>query len=73
MYVVMRKQATLTTVAPVGVRVGSCSIYERTVVAVYSYLASRTGDRGVAEELTQDVLSRARVVWRLVTWSMWRG
>ncbi len=30
-------------------------LYERTVVDVYSYLASRTSDRGVAEELTQDV------------------
>ena len=30
-------------------------VYERTVTAVYSYLASRVGDRATAEDLTQDV------------------
>jgi RNA polymerase sigma-70 factor (ECF subfamily) len=30
-------------------------VYDRTVSAVYSYLASRVRDREVAEELTQDV------------------
>ena len=50
----MRK-ATATTAAPVGGSCGFVDLYERTVVDVYSYLASRTGDRGVAEELTQDV------------------
>lgn len=40
------------------------ALYERTVDRVYSYLASRLGDRAVAEDLTQDVfiaaLGRAR-------------
>jgi RNA polymerase sigma-70 factor (ECF subfamily) len=34
-------------------------VYERTVADVYSYLASRTGDRQTAEELTQDVFVAA--------------
>jgi RNA polymerase sigma-70 factor, ECF subfamily len=54
----MRK-ATATTPAPVGTSCGFVDVYERTVVDVYSYLASRTGNRGVAEELTQDVFVAA--------------
>lgn len=34
---------------------GFVELYERTVADVYSYLASRVGDRGVAEDLTQEV------------------
>jgi RNA polymerase sigma-70 factor, ECF subfamily len=30
-------------------------VYERTVTAVYSYFASRVGERATAEDLTQDV------------------
>ena len=30
-------------------------LYERTLTDVYSYLASRVGDRGIAEDLTQEV------------------
>jgi RNA polymerase sigma-70 factor (ECF subfamily) len=41
--------------APVGSQCGFVEVYERTVTDVYSYLASRVGDRAVAEDLTQDV------------------
>ena len=50
----MRKVEATTTV-PVGSPCGFVALYERTVTDVYSYLASRVGDRGVAEDLTQDV------------------
>jgi len=43
------------TPAPVGAGGGFVDLYERTVADVHSYLASRLGDRGVVEELTQDV------------------
>jgi RNA polymerase sigma-70 factor (ECF subfamily) len=43
------------TAAPLEGRGGFVDLYERTVADVYSYLASRVGDRGVVEELTQDV------------------
>jgi RNA polymerase sigma-70 factor, ECF subfamily len=36
-------------------------VYERTVDDVYSYLASRTGARAVAEDLTQEVYFAAAV------------
>jgi RNA polymerase sigma-70 factor (ECF subfamily) len=44
-----------TTTVPEGSRLGFVSLYERTVTDVYSYLASRVGDRATAEDLTQDV------------------
>ena len=49
------RRTDAVTAAPVGSRGGFVDLYERTVTDVYSYLASRVGDRGVAEELTQDV------------------
>lgn len=45
-------------VAASGSAGASCAfveVYKRTVTDVYSYLASRVGDRETAEELTQDV------------------
>jgi RNA polymerase sigma-70 factor (ECF subfamily) len=50
----MRK-ADASMTAPVGSQCGFVEVYERTVSDVYSYLASRVGDRMVAEDLTQDV------------------
>ena len=49
----MRRTAAVTV--PVEDPGGFVDLYERTVTDVYSYLASRVGDRGMAEELTQDV------------------
>ena len=49
------RRTDAVTAAPVGSPGGFVDLYERTVTDVYSYLASRVGDRGVAEELTQDV------------------
>ena len=43
------------TTAPAGSGCDVADLYERTVTDVYSYLASRVGDRAVAEDLTQDV------------------
>jgi RNA polymerase sigma-70 factor (ECF subfamily) len=51
--VVMRKMAAVTV--PVEDPGGFVDVYKRTVTDVYSYLASRVGDRETAEELTQDV------------------
>jgi RNA polymerase sigma-70 factor, ECF subfamily len=49
----MRKMAAVTV--PVEDLCGFVDVYKRTVTDVYSYLASRVGDRETAEELTQDV------------------
>jgi RNA polymerase sigma-70 factor (ECF subfamily) len=49
----MRRMAAVTV--PVEDPVGFVDVYKRTVTDVYSYLASRVGDRETAEELTQDV------------------
>jgi RNA polymerase sigma-70 factor (ECF subfamily) len=49
----MRKMAAATV--PVEAPCGFVDVYKRTVADVYSYLASRVGDRETAEELTQDV------------------
>ena len=49
----MRKMAAVTV--PVEDPGGFVDVYKRTVTDVYSYLASRVGDRETAEELTQDV------------------
>jgi len=49
------RRATAAIPAAMGDSCEFADLYERTVVGVYSYLASRTGDRGIAEELTQDV------------------
>jgi RNA polymerase sigma-70 factor, ECF subfamily len=49
------RRTDAATAAPVGSRGGFVEVYERTVTDVYSYLASRVGDRGAAEDLTQDV------------------
>jgi RNA polymerase sigma-70 factor, ECF subfamily len=50
----MRKVES-TAAVPVGGAGGFVDVYERTVTDVYSYLASRVGDWGLAEDLTQDV------------------
>ncbi len=50
----MRKLDAATALG-VGSLGGVADLYEHTVAAVYSYLASRVGDRSVAEDLTQDV------------------
>ncbi len=49
------RRTVAVTVAPVESRGGFVDLYERTVTDVYSYLASRVSDRGVVEDLTQDV------------------
>jgi RNA polymerase sigma-70 factor, ECF subfamily len=49
----MRKMVAVTV--PVEDRCGFVDVYKRTVADVYSYPASRVGDRETAEELTQDV------------------
>ena len=49
----MRKMAAATM--PMADSPGFVDVYKRTVIDVYSYLASRVGDRETAEELTQDV------------------
>jgi RNA polymerase sigma-70 factor (ECF subfamily) len=54
MYVVMW-HADGSMIAPAGSQDGFVEVYKRTVTDVYSYLASRVGDRAVAEDLTQDV------------------
>lgn len=50
----MRKMVAVER-APAGESCGFVDVYKRTVTEVYSYLASRVGDRETAEELTQDV------------------
>jgi RNA polymerase sigma-70 factor (ECF subfamily) len=52
--VTVRKTAATVTVTAADPR-GFVDVYRRTVADVYSYLASRVGDRQTAEELTQDV------------------
>ena len=69
---VMRRTDGMTA-APVGSRGGFVDLYERTVADVYSYLASRLGDRGVVEELTQDVFVAGARRSRPVTWWTWPG
>ena len=54
MYGVMRRLEVATALT-VGCPGDVADLYDRTVADVYSYLASRVGDRGVAEDLTQDV------------------
>ena len=49
------RRTDAATMAAVRSRGAFLDLYERTVTDVYSYLASRVGDRGVVEELTQDV------------------
>jgi RNA polymerase sigma-70 factor, ECF subfamily len=51
-----REAATALTVGCPG---DVADLYDRTVAEVYSYVASRIGDRGVAEDLTQDVFEAA--------------
>jgi RNA polymerase sigma-70 factor (ECF subfamily) len=51
---VMRNVVAITATPEPGSS-GFAEVYERTVTDVYSYLASRSGDRHTAEELTQEV------------------
>ena len=51
-----REAATALTVGCPG---DVADLYDRTVAEVYSYVASRIGDRGAAEDLTQDVFEAA--------------
>lgn len=51
----MRKMVAVSE--PAGGPCGFVDVYERTVADVYSYLASRLGDRAAAEDLTQDVFA----------------
>ena len=53
MCAVMRRSTSVD--APQAGPEGFVELYERTVADVYSYLASRVGERGAAEDLTQDV------------------
>ena len=71
-----REAATALTVGCPG---DVADLYDRTVADVYSYLASRVGDRGVAEDLTQDVFEAgARRVFHgpqrvgALFWGRWR-
>ena len=66
----MRK-ATATTSAPAQDSCGFVALYERSVGDVYSYLASRTGDRRAAEELTQDVFVAGVVLLLATSWMLW--
>ena len=50
----MHRREAATALA-VGCPGDVADLYDRTVTDVYSYIASRIGDRGLAEDLTQDV------------------
>jgi RNA polymerase sigma-70 factor (ECF subfamily) len=47
--------ADSTATAPAVSPSAFVDLYERSVTQVYSYFASRVGDRATAEDLTQDV------------------